>query len=339
MTYPPRVHSHSHEKLLYVTRFDCRIFTHSFTLQSVCTWRKKTHKKRERRCYCERNDLHIVVSFIRRLQRPGCINTHIAYSCCHSAAVAFITYWSPALIQSCNVVIKERYQIEETDTLVLLMVAHRVMNLISGMTVMTATIHPLTCTCRNTPMCTCKANTHCKRSHACTFFFLNFFEVQNKVLQKKKKSTQCARVFGGIWAYGRCLRTGRSLFVPTGSLIIGPWVYGNGLQALRVPISCNYEPGERWTQGEYDFRLSGTSWLMVWWVKFSPCCDFTGSLKPLNLSIAGSSFQRLMEKQRPWKVFSWSVSPGRLRVSGYVTWLMTSWQWLSKQMIQATVLR
>lgn len=36
-----------------------------------------------------------------------------------------------------------------------------------------------------------------------------------------------------------------------------PRVCCNGLETQRTPISCNYEPSERWTQGDYDFRFLG----------------------------------------------------------------------------------
>lgn len=58
-----------------------------------------------------------------------------------------------------------------------------------------------------------------------------------------------------------------------------PWVYGNGVRIPSTPISCNYEPTERWMQGEYDFRPPGT-----------PCRDVTGCVKLLKLSTTGSGF-------------------------------------------------
>lgn len=123
--------------------------------------------------------------------------------------------------------------------------------------------------------------------------------------------------------------SGRSLFVPTGSLIIvhgcmvmdsRPWAHPS--PAIMSPV-----------RGEYKVNLisvlSGTSWMMVWWVRFSPCCDFTGSLKPLKLSTAGSFFPALKKRKEEKRKgdqrgFSGSVSPDGRCVNGQVTLLIIS---------------
>lgn len=105
-------------------------------------------------------------------------------------------------------------------------------------------------------------------------------------------------------AYGRSLRVVAD-FSSHRVINHHPLVYGNGLETLSTPISCNYEPSERWTQGDSDFRLLGASWLMVWWVRFSPCRDFTGSLKPLKPGTVGSFFQQKKGKE------IWKLSAGQ----------------------------
>lgn len=138
----------------------------------------------------------------------------------------------------------------------------------------------------------------CQATHTYTHFLLvstnNFFFL-NFLKYKTRSSKYLKHMLLRLVAYELTDAVWQRLLAVCSHRVINhrPWVYGNGLQTLSTPISCNYEPSERWIQGEYDFRLSGTSWLMVWWVRISPCCDFTGSLKPLKLSTAGSFFQHL----------------------------------------------
>lgn len=48
-------------------------------------------------------------------------------------------------------------------------------------------------------------------------------------------------------------------------------------------------------QGDYDFRFLGASWPDG--VRFlPPCCDFTGSLKPLELGTAGILYFHLLKR-------------------------------------------
>lgn len=148
------------------------------------------------------------------------------------------------------------------------MIAHRIIS-----------VHLHTCTCRNTPMCTCMESstykrTHTSESHLHKLFFLNFLKCKTRSCKYLKHMLLCLvayELMDAVWE--------RTLAVCSHRVINHhPWLYGNGLQTLSTPISCNYEPSERWIQGEYDFRLSGTSWLMVWWVRWSPVVISQGAL-------------------------------------------------------------
>lgn len=151
-------------------------------------------------------------------------------------------------------------------------------------------------TCRNTPcMQSRKYTVHIHLRVTLTHtFVLNFLKCKTRSCKYLKHMLLCLVAYELTDAVRE-----RSLAVCSHRVINHrPWMYGNGRQTLSTPISYNYEPGERWIQGEYDFRLSGTSWLMVWWVRFPPVMISQGALSPLKLSTAGYFFQHLMEAKR-----------------------------------------
>lgn len=188
----------------------------------------------------------------------------------------------------------------------IVMIAHRII-----------TLHPHTCPVHAETHHVCnQANVRVTLTHT---FVLNFLKCKTRSCKYQKHMLLCLVAYELTDAVRE-----RSLAVCSHRVINHcPWMYGNGLQTLSTPISCNYEPGERWIQGEYDFRLSLTSWLMVWWVRFPPVMISQAALSPLKLSTAGYFFQRLMEAKRS-KGFSWSASPDCLYVSGQVTLLIIS---------------
>lgn len=145
----------------------------------------------------------------------------------------------------------------------LVMITHRIITAV-----------PHTCSCRNAPTCTCmQSSTQKKRipSHTLFLNFLKYKTRSRKSLKHMLLRLVARELTDAVWE--------RSLAVCSHRVINHrPWVYGNGLQTLSTPISCNYEPSERWKLGEYDFRLAGASWLMVWWVRFLPVVISQGAL-------------------------------------------------------------
>lgn len=150
------------------------------------------------------------------------------------------------------------------------------------------------------------------QTHTHTHFFVSTFWSARQGLANIRSICSC------VW-WHMSLRTlfesGRSLFVPTGSLIIvhGCMVIDSRPWAHPSPAIMSL------VRGEYKVNMiSGLSgYFLVDGVmsEVLPRCDFTGSRKPLKLSTAGSFFQRLME-EKSMKGFSWSVSPDCLCVTG-----------------------
>lgn len=159
-----------------------------------------------------------------------------------------------------------------------------------------------------------QTRTHIRVAPAHNFSFCQLFQVHDKVLKISEAYASC------VW-WRISLRTqfesGRSLFLPTGSLIIvrGCMVMDWRPWAHLFPAIMS--PSERWMQGDYDFRLLGASWLMVWWVGFSPCCDFTGSVSHCSSALLDPFSNTLKKGKERSESFLLASEPG-LSVSASV---------------------
>lgn len=121
----------------------------------------------------------------------------------------------------------------------------------------------------------CRAH---RTSHACFVFTF---------LKNNARSCKCVQIFGSIYELTDAAWKHPHAVSSQWAINHCPWMYGNGLQTLSTPICSNYDPSERWIQGEYDFRHFLVDGVMS---EVLPCHDFMRSLEPLQFSTTGSFF-------------------------------------------------